>query len=63
MGIAARKTDQDPICGAHQGQRHMPHQQAGHMTCTRPQAKRQIPLATRASFSNRSDKRKRKNGD
>ena len=27
----------------------MPHQQAGHMTCTRPQAERQIPLATRAS--------------
>jgi len=23
--------------------------QAGHMTCTRPQAERQIPLATRAS--------------
>lgn len=24
-------------------------QQAGHMTCTRPRAERQIPLATRAS--------------
>ena len=48
MGVAARKNDQDPIRGAHQGQRLMPHQQAGHMTCTRPQAARQIPLATRA---------------
>ncbi len=26
-----------------------PREQAGHMTCTRPQAERQIPLATRAS--------------
>jgi hypothetical protein len=48
MGIAARKNDQDPIRGSHQGQRHIPHQQAGHMTCTRPQAARQIFLATRA---------------
>ena len=28
---------------------HAPRKQAGHMTCTRPQAERQIPLATRAS--------------
>ena len=28
---------------------HAPRKQAGHMTCTRPQAARQIPLATRAS--------------
>src|SRR3954454_21799843 len=27
----------------------VPRKQAGHMTCTRPQAARQIPLATRAS--------------
>jgi hypothetical protein len=27
----------------------VPRKQAGHMTCTRPQAKRQIPLAMRAS--------------
>ena len=27
---------------------HAPRKQAGHMTCTRPQAERQIPLATRA---------------
>ena len=28
---------------------HVPRQQAGHMTCTRPQIARKIPLATRAS--------------
>jgi hypothetical protein len=27
---------------------HVPRKQAGHMTCTRPQAERQNPLATRA---------------
>jgi len=27
----------------------VPRKQAGHMTCTRPQAARQIPLAMRAS--------------
>jgi hypothetical protein len=32
---------------------HAPREQAGHMTCTRPLAARQISLATRASFSNR----------
>jgi hypothetical protein len=32
---------------------HAPRKQAGHMTCTRPQAARQNSLATRASFSNR----------
>ena len=55
MGIRARTFDWDPIRGSHQGQRSCgPHQQAGHMTCTRPQAARQIPLAMRAPFSNRS---------
>jgi hypothetical protein len=27
-----------PICGSHQGRRRVPHQQAGHLTCTRPRA-------------------------
>ena len=50
MGDKARAIDWDPICGLHQGQRSMvPRKQAGHMTCTRPRAERQILLATRAS--------------
>jgi len=39
MGVKARNHDPDPIRGSHQGQRHLPHKQAG----------RQIPLAIRAS--------------
>lgn len=36
---------------AHQGQRSSaPHQQAEYMTCTRPRAKRRIPLAPRAPY-------------
>jgi len=49
MGVKARNHDPDPIRGSHQGQRHLPHKQAGHMTCTRPHAPRQIPLAIGAS--------------
>jgi len=45
MGVKARNHDRDPISGSHQSQRHLPHKQAGHMTCTRPHAPRQIPLA------------------
>ena len=41
-GCRAREIDWDPISGLHQGQRScVPRQQAGHMTCTRPQAERQ----------------------
>ena len=49
MGVKARANDCDPIRGLHPSQGHDAAQQAGHMTCTRPQAERQILLATRAS--------------
>ena len=55
MGVRARNHDRDPISGSHQSQRHLPHKQAGHMTCTRPHAPRQIPLAIRASSTDDPD--------
>jgi hypothetical protein len=38
LDIKSAKLIGDPISGSHQGQRHVPRQQAGHMTCTRPRA-------------------------
>ena len=42
MGLRARKLVRDPVSGSHQGQRHRPREQAGHMSCTRPQADAEI---------------------
>ena len=45
QALLVRANDRDPICGSHQGQRpYAPRKQAGHMTCTRPQAESQNPL-------------------
>ena len=40
--------DWDPVRGLHRASGHGPRKQAGHMTCTRPLAERQNPLALRA---------------
>ena len=45
----ARANDWDPIRGLSGPAVMVPRKQAGHMTCTRPQAERQILLAMRAS--------------
>ena len=45
QALLVRANDRDPICGSHQGQwPYAPRKQAGHMTCTRPQAESQNPL-------------------